>query len=606
MINLRYARWTLTAVTSLLVGCAGSAEEGGQEGRVARQQSALTTTGDKSLMITAVSVVADATRTKDPCGAVSGDENKVWSIGHLLKREAEKNGLDPTTYATNWMNAWNSTVVINGDTVGPGRAPDVLAAWHNFAGNSTLPLYKAPFYLLAIVSRLDLRKHRAFGEPLGGEVRFIFGLLGASVNRPACPTQEYSADSTIIFEYSTNKTDDNQVRDLATRWLNLSTLSGSGYNSALQTLTEEVVNSGRLLKVRTNEFIDAQTRQRMTEFEPNATTKYLQHTALQQSAVMALANSTPGAMTDPLGTYMIANETNLAANAFDEELTSTATQLPIGNYLVPNKFPGTNTWFRGAVNTTGVDEASDVFDADPPNPDVAFGKARWQFSVGTCTGCHGADTQTFSFHVFPRDPLSGAPAFLSNFVNGTYTTAPDSQWPGLIPSRTINEMVRRENDLRNLVNGAPVLLPTFGNNYTVRFATGNKCLDSAGNNTTDGAVSQLYACHGNGNQRLSLVDLGGGVYNLKYKHSGKCIDVQNASTSSGARVVQMTCSSARNSQKLTLSTRSGVTPATRVLRFQHSGLCLLVQNQSTADGAAIIQGSCPASNDFAKGFNLVE
>jgi hypothetical protein len=167
-------------------------------------------------------------------------------------------------------------------------------------------------------------------------------------------------------------------------------------------------------------------------------------------------------------------------------------------------------------------------------------------------------------------------------------------------------MVRRENDLRNLVNGRPVLLPTFGNNYTVRFVTGNKCLDSAGNNSTDGAFSQLFTCHGNANQRLSLVSVGANVYNLKYKHSGKCIDVQNGSTSSGARVVQMSCNSSRTSQKLTLETRSGVTPAARVLRFQHSNMCLLVQNQATADSTPVIQGACPASTDFAKGFNLVE
>jgi len=91
------------------------------------------------------------------------------------------------------------------------------------------------------------------------------------------------------------------------------------------------------------------------------------------------------------------------------------------------------------------------------------------------------------------------------------------------------------NDLRNLVNGAPVLVPVVGNNYTVRFQTSGKCLDSAGNTTNDGAFSQLYSCHGNPNQRLSLVSAGNGVYNLKYKHSGKCIDVQNASNEWSAR-----------------------------------------------------------------------
>ena len=47
-------------------------------------------------------------------------------------------------------------------------------------------------------------------------------------------------------------------------------------------------------------------------------------------------------------------------------------------------------------------------------------------------------------------------------------------------------------------------------------------------------------------------------------------------------------------------------PNPRVLRFQHSNLCLLVQNQGTANGTPIVQGTCLSSTDFAKGFHLVE
>jgi Ricin-type beta-trefoil lectin domain-like len=176
-------------------------------------------------------------------------------------------------------------------------------------------------------------------------------------------------------------------------------------------------------------------------------------------------------------------------------------------------------------------------------------------------------------------------------------------------SRYFSELERRENDLRNLVNGAPVLLPVFGNYYTLRFYQSSKCLDSAGNTTNDNDVSQLYTCHGNGNQRLALTNLSNGVYSLKYKHSGKCVDVQNGSSAKGARVVQRTCDPARASQKLTLSALSGQplgTPAPRVLRFQHSSLCLLVQNQGTADSTAIVQDTCPTAGQHAKAFHLVE
>ena len=227
--------------------------------------------------------------------------------------------------------------------------------------------------------------------------------------------------------------------------------------------------------------------------------------------------------------------------------------------------------------------------------------------MGTCRGCHSGETGTAFLHIVAGRRAAGTEASRSAFLSGA-VDVPDPADPNIV--RAFDEMLRRENDLRDLVNGAPVMVPVFGNNYTVRFQPddGGKCLDSAGNTTTDGAVSQLWTCHGNGNQRLSLVSAGAGVYNLKYKHSGKCIDVQNGSTSNGARVVQMTCNGSRASQKLTLSVLGGTppTPAPRLLRFQHSNLCLLVQNQATGDGTPIVQGTCPASTDFAKGFDLVE
>src|SRR6185369_353030 len=309
-----------------------------------------------------------------------------------------------------------------------------------------------------------------------------------------------------------------------------------------------------------------------------------------------------------LSNWIWANRDALAANAFDDQWFSLMIQPPIGDYLVPNKFPGTQTWFRGSLNNLAQPNL-EFWNAPPPpgftDSDFEWSNARFHFSAGTCRGCHGAEVGAASFMIIgPGDGWSGAP-LVSAFLAGE-VDVPD---PVTGSTRLMNEPVRRENDLRNLANGAPVLVPVFGNNYTVVFRTGSKCMDSAGNNTTDGAFTQLFSCHGNANQRLSLVSAGTGVYNLKYKHSGKCIDVQNGSTSDGARVVQMTCSSSRASQKLALLTQGvdvAAPPLSRVLRFQHSNLCLTVQGQGTADSTPIIQTSCPDTNDVSKGFDLVE
>jgi len=97
------------AAAVLSMGC-GEIEDPGMdpdpgEPAAASKTSALTTTANQSLVITMTSVTRDSARTEDPCSTTSGDENKVWTMGHLLKREAEKNGIAPATYVSNWMNA---------------------------------------------------------------------------------------------------------------------------------------------------------------------------------------------------------------------------------------------------------------------------------------------------------------------------------------------------------------------------------------------------------------------------------------------------------------------------------------------------------------------
>jgi hypothetical protein len=601
----------LTALLSLLVGCGDIGMDGaidadfdGEES-LGETHSALSVISDQSLLITATSVTRNPTRTEDPCSTTPGDENKVWTMGHLLKREAEKRSVAPSTYVSSWMNSWTSTSTVQGQTIPPLLGPMVRDNWNAFAGGSTaLPLHKAPFWLLAIVNRIDLRKHRPLGEPLGGELRFVFGFLGPNGNNPPCPTTGGEAEAAMILEYSPNKGNENEVRDYARRWLDLSnmTMGTSEYRAALQVLTEEVVNNGKLLRIRTNEFRfgDHGKAWDLAEFEHE--NNLLRRSTVKQAPTMALIGGS-----QKLSDWIWSNRDALFANAFDYEVgrvgNRAVTSAPIGSYSVPLQFDGGGV-FRGGVNTLG-DNLPSFWSGPTPTglPSAQLGAwadARFRFSVGTCSGCHTTEGGTSILHILPAAP--GNETFRSPLLSGSV----DITDPTDGTLRQFNEMWRRENDLRNLVNGAPVTNPVFGNNYTVRFKGSNKCLDSSGNTTGDGALSQLYSCHGNSNQRLALHAVSPGVYNLKYKHSQKCIDVQNASTSNGALVEQRACSSARNSQKLTLSTLSGVVPYTRVLKFQHSNLCLLVQNQASADATPIIQGTCPSSSEFSKGFDLVE
>ncbi len=92
------------------------------------------------------------------------------------------------------------------------------SAWAKDSQGTYL-LHKAPLKLLAIVSRLDLRMIRPFGEPLGGEVRFVFTPMLSPLSlvspTPADGRCMTAADdnSTIILEYSPVRTDENAVVD---------------------------------------------------------------------------------------------------------------------------------------------------------------------------------------------------------------------------------------------------------------------------------------------------------------------------------------------------------------------------------------------------------
>jgi hypothetical protein len=615
MANIRMMRWGLVAAV-LSMGC-GVPDSGFPvaDEEVGSKAAALTTTAVMALVITSTQVTRDPERTEDPCSTTPGDENKVWSIGHLLKKEAEKTGNTPSNYVSSWMSSWIAgNPSLNGQTVPPLFGPMVRDNWQRFAGGSTsMPLHKAPFWLLAIVSRLDLRKHRPQGEPLGGEVRFVFGFLATQTNNPSCPTTQSDSGSTIIFEYSPNKSNENDVRDFGRRWLEVTNVSSHWeYRNKLAGLTEEVINTGKLLRIRTNEgpstFNVGGTGAGawdMGEFEPDPTTKLMRRSTIKQSPTEALAGGT----SQPMSDWIWANRDPLLANAIDLEIAETGSNAvarpPIGSYSVPDRFPSPNntTWFRGSRN---ILRGGDFWSGSPAPtgftgamiPDWV--QARFRFSLGTCKGCHAGETGTGLLHIQPPG-IPGSEAIRSPFLSGPVSVT-DPEWgSGVV--RTFDEMARRENDLRALVNQEPVMLPVFGNYYQVRFRATGKCLDSEGNTTADGAPSKLYTCHGNGNQRLALVPAPGqpaGVYNLKYKHSGKCIDVQNASTSPGARIEQRTCDGSRASQRLALEVRTGTVPNSRVLRFKHSARCLVPGN-GTTDGTAIIQASCPAT-----GFDLVE
>lgn len=590
------------ALASALIGCSDASTIGSSDGgeeQLGQTSSALglTAYGRKALLITDLSVIRDPARTSDPCDAPVGAENRVWTIGHMLKVEAARQGRTANDYVASFLNAWATGGVVNGQSVPMDNAsgPLVKANWPKDAMGRYL-LHKAPFKLIAIVSRLDLRTVRPMGEPLGGEIRFVFAPQynnGPVATPPAdgrCMTHADEA-STIILEYSPAKANENDVVTWAKKWHALGSMAfGPAYQTQLATLTEEVLTSGRLLRIRTNESPGG-VRWTFTEFEHDPITKVLRRSTLKQSPSEGLHTQDSAF----LGQWIVNNK---AAIQGTQMVGRSYPGYPVPNYYMPLTSSG--TVLRGGFNRLDSTVESSFFwnAANPGIWEGEWAELRHLFSLASCSGCHGRETNTGFLHIQNSD---SGPAVTSDFLRGPLNVTD----PVTGENRKFDEMGRREEDLKALVSDGWVAVPVVANtaqyggaaaqNYKFVFWHSGKCLDVEQQSTAENALVKQYACHGGSNQRLSLVDKGQSTYNLVFKHSGKCLDVEGGSTATGARFVQKTCNNAA-SQRFGMWF-SSPDPGGRILQVAHSSKCLRVANNSTAEAAQVVQDACTEDND---------
>src|SRR6186713_1491737 len=176
-----------------LAACSGDMGGGGDEAGptgTEKLASGFYIDPESSFLVRDVAVVEDPARTQDPCRSTSSaDASKKWTFGYLMSQMA--NGVSPSAFARSWLASWENSTTVNGDPLVEVR-PDpsqpisntkplarlVREAWERASGGTTLAMNKAPFRLLAIVNRFDLRKApRNFGEGASGELRFVFSVL---------------------------------------------------------------------------------------------------------------------------------------------------------------------------------------------------------------------------------------------------------------------------------------------------------------------------------------------------------------------------------------------------------------------------------------------
>jgi len=358
----------------------------------------------KELMITSLSVVEDPTRT-----ALGG----AWHFETLMRVMA--GGGDPSALVRQWLKTWNTPQTINGLTV-PARPlmmTKVLGPWEERSGGPSRPLNfaHAPFRLLAIVNRMDLRQPGV----QAGEGRFVFGVVDPNGN---------PLEFTVILEYALPGTTPEAIQRWARDWHELGQLNlGSAeFKTKLQGLTDRFAKAGvmpgrphgnALNQIRTNE-VELGELWEMREFVLTATG--LQPTTVKLTADNGFNN------TNVLSSFINANQEAILAE----------------QHTVPESFSGRR--FLGASSMV----PEDFFWRAPS----VGSEARHKFSLNTCNGCHAGETATEFTHISNR--AAGQPAQLSLFLRGGTV-----QDPVALISRPFDDLGRRAQDLETLVCGTP-------------------------------------------------------------------------------------------------------------------------------------------------------
>jgi mono/diheme cytochrome c family protein len=413
--------------------------------------------------------------------------NGKWTFGYLMSQIANTSltGVSTNTLIVEWLDHWMKNVTVNGDlaTARTGIFARVIAPWarrSNLGANVTTLNWKtfnynlchAPFRLLAIVPRFDLRNNPGYGGSISnsGEGRFVFGIMDSTL---CFPLQNVSK-GTVIFEYGIPISSCEKLVEYAKGWYSLrSMIPGSAaYNTKLESLTDVFTkanaapakpNGSALNQIRTNELAFGAFPWELREFVISPTTKLL---------VQNTVNNEP---------HKKFNRLAGATAADAATLTSWLTGIgaPIGT-PVPLTFLG-NPFQGGKAHTEGAPANPMTHSWDGtanPAPTAAIVARRFDFSLNTCSGCHGGDANTGVGNLLnnPAGVAHNPPAFvhinptpcntmptLSAFLTGDPAQA-DKQFrvvdrvypnfPTGVPNSNVhlfNDLLNRARDLRNLI-----------------------------------------------------------------------------------------------------------------------------------------------------------
>ncbi len=411
-----------------------------------------------SLMINNQNVVGDGdpTRTWNPCNNV-GTKMGAFTFGHLMTEMANQplTGIDPADFAMQWLQTWQANQTVNtfGVPARPNIAAQIINPWLAASGGVKLDLGLAPFRLLAIVNRLDLRTGSGgYGGTTGdaGEARFVFG---AVVPGPTCQL----LPMTVIFEYGVPIRGCLNVRSWAQQWVALGSLAigSAAYNTALQTITDQFVlrnaaptkpNGSALNQLRTNE-IALGSPWELRQFNLLSPIDFLHEAPVFRTPDITFN------FQDPNWSF---------STSLDTFITGNKVAIDNGTYTVPLSFAAA-PFLGGSAPVTNNDLtyfwSTSTLDLDPTHVGN-WNNERELFSLNTCNACHAGETHTTFTHISPTTPL-GSPAALSGFLTGEMVADPAIG----TPIRTFNDLARRQADLEAVAESTCLFFPPLVSDF---------------------------------------------------------------------------------------------------------------------------------------------
>lgn len=415
-ISMHVKRAVIATVVVAAVGSTLISESFAQEGAIIP---------DKELIITNLSVVEDASRTVNSCEPSTEFTLPVWSFGRLMKDMSGTN--DPSDFVLQWLRTWKTAQTINGDVIS-ARATierEVIAPWLAKSGGKKLDLRNAPFRLLAITFRPDLRD-RTKGK--GGEGRFVFGVLDKK-----CSTMSF----TVIFEYTLPVVSCSETLRWASQFHALKDIPfGRSYNGALEAITT-TFTSPRSASARLNGSLISQLRTNEIALGPLW--------QLREFSLVAAGNKQKAAL-KPVTVKQTPKKSLNNSVVMRDFINKNQRAILNETFLIPASMLG------GASDETGVAWRA---------RGIVNNNARHKFALNTCSGCHQTETEVSFVHIGLRE--AGQEAGLSSYLLGGTVNDPVSN-----TERSFSEIERRVSDYSvlldtkceslngtSVVNGAP-------------------------------------------------------------------------------------------------------------------------------------------------------